>query len=156
MPTLPIITYPNPILEKKSERIKDPKSPDIRELVLDMLETMEAQGGLGLAAPQVGKSIRLCVIKFEGKTHILINPVFKSKSWRKVIAEEGCLSFPGQFFPVRRSKTVKVEALDRKGEKIIIKADGLLSRALQHEIDHLDGVLFISRKAKTQIKNAKK
>ncbi len=74
MPILPIITYPNPILEKKTSKIKDIKSPEIKELVFNMLEILEANKGLGLAANQVGKSLRLCVIKFEGKTYILINP----------------------------------------------------------------------------------
>jgi peptide deformylase len=73
------------------------------------------------------------------------NPKFKSKSLRKDIIEEGCLSFPGLFFPVKRHKKVKVEAMDQAGEKIIIEAEGMLSRALQHEIDHLDGVLYIDR-----------
>lgn len=144
---LPILTYPNPTLEKRSEKISDPNSSEIKELVFDMLETMEHSGNaLGLAAPQVGKNVRLCIIKIDGKTHILINPRIKSKSLRKELAEEGCLSFPGQFIPVKRSKKVKVEAFNRKGEKIKIEAEGLFSRALQHEIDHLDGVLFIEIK----------
>jgi peptide deformylase len=152
MPELPIITYPNPILLKKTKKIKDPKAPEIKALVLDMLETMEVQGGLGLAAPQVDSSVRLCVIKLDGKTHILINPEIKSRSWRKVVSEEGCLSFPGQFIPVKRSRSVKVRAQDRTGKIINIAADGILSRALQHEIDHLDGILYIERKAKMPAK----
>lgn len=156
MPILPIITYPNPILEKKTSRIKDLKSPEIKELVFNMLETLEAKKGLGLAANQVGKSLRLCVIKFEGRTYILINPKYKSKSWKKAALEEGCLSFPGLFFPVKRHIKVTVEAQNRKGNKIILKADGMLSRALQHEIDHLDGILFTSRKAKIREKKDEK
>jgi peptide deformylase len=147
---LPILTYPNPLLKKKAEKIKDPKSSEIKELIFDMLETLEKANGLGLAAPQVGKSVRLCVVKNErnpgSKTYILINPKIKSKSWKKEILEEGCLSFPGKFMPIKRSKKVKIEAIDRKGEKIEIKAEGLLARAFQHEIDHLDGILFIERK----------
>lgn len=146
---LPILTYPNPLLKKKAEEIEDVKSPEIKELILDMLQTMEASGNaLGLAAPQVGRGVRLCIIKLEGQTHILVNPRFKSKSWRKEVAEEGCLSFPGQFIPVKRSKKVKVEATNKRGEKIEIVAEGLFSRALQHEIDHLDGILFIERDKK--------
>jgi peptide deformylase len=145
MAKLPIITYPNPILHKKTEKIKDPQSLEIKELVLDMLETLEQNNGLGLAAPQVGKSLRLCVIKLAGKTHILINPKIKSKSWRKTVQEEGCLSFPGEFIPIKRSVTVKVKAQNRSGKTILISAEGLLSRALQHEIDHLDGILFIDK-----------
>lgn len=148
---LPIITYPNPILEKKTRKIKEEeiKSPEIKELLFDMLETMDTNNNcLGLAATQVGKSVRLCIIKLDNKTHILINPKFKSKSWKKVIAEEGCLSFPGQYFPVKRSARVKVKAFNKNGKEISISADGLFARALQHEIDHLDGILFISKKAK--------
>lgn len=145
MATLPILIYPNPLLKKKAEKIKDPKDPAVRELIFDMLETMKKNNGLGLAAPQVGKLIRLCVIKFEKKTYILINPKIKSKSWSKEIAEEGCLSFPGRFIPVKRSKRVKVSAYDKTGKKISLEAEGLLARAFQHEIDHLDGILYIDR-----------
>lgn len=148
MPILPIITYPHKILETKTKKVADIKSPEVKELVFNMLETLEVKKGLGLAANQVGKSLRLCVIKFEGKTYILFNPRYKSKSWKKAVFEEGCLSFPGLFFPVKRHIKVTVEAQDRKGNKLVIKADGLLSRALQHEIDHLDGIVFTSRKAK--------
>jgi len=148
MAELPIITYPHPILLKKSKRIKDALRPEIRELILDMLETMENNNGIGLAAPQVGKSVKLCVIKLDGKTHILINPEIISKSWRKIIAEEGCLSFPGQYIPVKRSRSVKVVAQDRNGKAITIAAEGLFSRALLHEIDHLDGILYIDKRAK--------
>jgi peptide deformylase len=146
MPILPIITYPNKILETKTKKVANIKSPEVKALIFDMLETLEANKGLGLAANQVGKSLRLCIIKCEGKTHIIINPKFKAKSWKKVAFEEGCLSFPGLYFPVRRHAKVTIEAEDRKGNKTTLKADGMLSRALQHEIDHLDGILFTSRK----------
>ena len=143
---IPIVEYPNDVLRKKAEKIKDPKSPEVKRLILDMLETMEDNGNaLGLAAPQVNDSVRLCIIKFDRKTYILINPKITGRSWKKETAEEGCLSFPGKFIPVKRHRKVTVKAQDRKGEKIIIKADGLLARALQHEIDHLDGILFIDR-----------
>jgi peptide deformylase len=148
MPILPIVIYPNPLLEKKTSKITDFKSPEIKALIFDMLETLEVTKGLGLAANQVGKALRICVIKFEGKTYILINPKFKTRSWKKVTFEEGCLSFPGLYFPVKRHAKVTIEAADRNGKKIILKADGMLSRALQHEIDHLDGIIFTSRKEK--------
>lgn len=148
MSILPIFTYPNNILTTKSKKITDIKSSEIKELISDMLETLEKNKGLGLAANQIGRLLQLCIIKLDGKAHILINPKYKSKSWKKTIIEEGCLSFPGQFFPVKRHKKVKVAAWDRNGKKIIIEAEGLLSRALQHEIDHLDGILFTKRKAR--------
>ncbi|OGI16233.1 MAG: peptide deformylase [Candidatus Moranbacteria bacterium RBG_19FT_COMBO_42_6] len=148
MAILPIRLYPDPILTKKAGKIQNAKNPEIQELILDMLETMEKNDGLGLAASQVGVSLRLCVINLDGKKYILINPKFKSRSWKKVVAEEGCLSFPGFFIPVKRHNAVIVKALDRSGKEIIIKAEGMLSRVLQHEIDHLEGIPFTKRKAK--------
>jgi peptide deformylase len=145
MSLLPILTYPDPRLKKKTCEIENPRDPLIRELIFDMLETMKENNGMGLAAPQVGKSLRLCVIRFERKTYILINPKIKSKSWGKEIAEEGCLSFPGQFIPIKRSKKVKVVAQNKAGKEFTLEAEGLLARALQHEIDHLDGILYIER-----------
>jgi peptide deformylase len=148
MAILPIHVSPDPILEKKAKKITDPSAREIQELILDMVETMEANNGVGLAAPQVGKSLRLCIVRVDRKTYILINPVFKSKSWKKVVAEEGCLSFPGVQLLIKRSSKVVVEAVDRTGKKYEVVGEGLLGRALQHEIDHLDGVLFVTRKAK--------
>jgi len=145
MATLPIVLYPDPRLKEKAREIDNPKDPLIQELIFDMLETMKENNGMGLAATQVGRLVRLCVIRFERKTYILINPKIKSKSWGKEIAEEGCLSFPGQFIPVKRSKKVKVIAQNKAGKIITIEAEGLLARALQHEIDHLDGILYIER-----------
>ena len=144
---LPIITYPNKALRQKTKTIKKPKDKEVQSLIFDMLETMENNGNaLGLAAPQVNQLVKLCIIKLDGKTNILINPKITRKSWKKEIGEEGCLSFPGKFIPVKRHKKVTVKALDKNGDEITIKADGLFSRALQHEIDHLNGVLFIDKK----------
>ena len=149
-----IVLYPNPILRQKARKItkEEISSPEIQALVFDMLKTMKEHDGVGLAAPQVGKSLRLCTIKIGGETYVLINPKIKSRSWSKEIAEEGCLSFPGKFIPVKRSKKVKVEAMNKDGDVITLKAEGLLARAFQHEIDHLDGILYIDR----EIKNGKK
>jgi peptide deformylase len=143
-----ILIYPAPILQKKSKKITNIKSSEIKELIFDMIETMEKSDGMGLAAPQIGISLRLAVIAYDGKTHILINPSYKAKSWKKEIGDEGCLSFPGLFFPVKRHRKVTVKALDRNSNQIVIKAEGMLSRILQHEIDHLDGIPFTKRKAK--------
>ncbi|HLN19127.1 MAG TPA: peptide deformylase [Patescibacteria group bacterium] len=143
---LPILNYPNPLLLEKAEKINDVTSPEIKELILDMIETLEnSPNGMALAATQVGRMVRLCVIKFDGKKYIILNPKIKSKSIGKEILEEGCLSFPGQFIPIKRHKKVTVSALDRNGGEILIKADGIFARALQHEIDHLDGVLILDR-----------
>jgi peptide deformylase len=145
MTMLPILTYPDPRLKNKAREIENPKDPLIQELIFDMLETMKENNGMGLAATQIGKPLQLCVIRFERKTYILINPKIKSKSWAKEIAEEGCLSFPGQFLPIKRSKKIKVTAKNKSGKEITLEAEGLLARAMQHEIDHLDGILYIER-----------
>ncbi len=143
---LPIVTYPADVLRQKSKLIEVPFKNEIKELIFDMLETMDDNGNaLGLAAPQIGKSLQLCIVKFEGKTHILINPRIKNKSWKKELGEEGCLSFPGKFLTIKRPTKVTVTALDKDGAPLTIKAEGLLARAFQHEIDHLNGVLFIDR-----------
>jgi peptide deformylase len=140
-----IITYPNKILDKKAAKVKDPLSPEIKKLVKDMLKTMKESDGAGLAAPQVGKSLRICTVQYEGNSYVLINPQISSYSREKEIGEEGCLSFPGKFIPVKRSKKIKVRYVDEKGGKIKMKAEEMLARIIQHEIDHLEGILFINR-----------
>lgn len=147
---LPIIKHPAKILRKKARKVKDPLDPEIQKLITNIIGTLEGARGLGLAAPQVGKSLRLCVIKEpenqgESRLYVLINPSIKSKSRKKIIMEEGCLSFPGKFFLISRPEKIKVRYLDEKGKKCKIKAEGILSRAFQHEIDHLDGVLIIDK-----------
>ena len=141
-----IITYPNKILEKKTKKIKDPLDPKVQELIKNMLETMENAEGAGLAAPQVGESLRICALRCEGEIFVLINPKITSYSRDKEINEEGCLSFPGKFIPVKRSLKVKARYLDETGKEKKIKAEGMLARIIQHEVDHLDGILFIKRK----------
>jgi len=143
-----IVTYPNPILSKIAEKITNPTSPEIKNLISEMLESLKKHNGLGIAAPQIGQSLSLCLIRLDGKTHILINPKITKKSWRKVVGEEGCLSFPGIFVPVKRHLKVTVKALDEKGSPIKLKGEGLLARAFQHEIDHLNGITIEERKLK--------
>ena len=142
-----IIKYPNDFLRQKTREVgvEDFKSPRLAGLISDMVKVMEFEKGVGLAAPQVGSDFRICVLKVDNELYILINPKIKSTSRKKEIFEEGCLSFPGKFFPVERPLKVKVQARDIAGKKMKIKADGLLSRVLQHEIDHLDGILVIDR-----------
>ena len=142
---LEIITYPNDILKRKSHPVNNVDDPKIKKLISDMVTTLDAHDGIGLAAPQVGESLRLCVLRNDDDILILVNPEIKKLSGKKTVMEEGCLSFPGRFIPVMRHSKIKVKSLDAKGNKQIIRAKGLLARALQHEIDHLDGVLFIER-----------
>ncbi|MFA5994677.1 MAG: peptide deformylase, partial [Parcubacteria group bacterium] len=150
MAELTIITYPNPILRQKTQAILDVKKPAMQKLIKDMLETMEKNNGVGLAAPQVGQSLRLCVIRVEEVTYILANPRITYTSRKKEVDIEGCLSFPEKFIAIQRSEQVRIKALNELGEEVIIKAKGLLSRALQHEIDHLDGTVFIDRDNKSK------
>jgi len=145
MPILPIIKYPAKILRQKAKKIKDPLAPEIQKLIKDMVETLRKAQGLGLAAPQVGKSIRLCVVEFEGKLYILANPKIINFSKNKSLLEEGCLSLPGKFLPIARPEKVKVMHLDEKGKRSKIKAEGILARVIQHEIDHLNGILIIDK-----------
>ena len=140
-----IIKYPDPILRQDCQKITAPTNPEIQQLILDMTKTLRANEGIGLAAPQVGKSLQLCVIEIDHELFVLINPSIKKLSGEKIIADEGCLSFPGKYLPVERSEKIKVSAVDTNGKKQIIRARGLLSRAIQHEVDHLKGKLFIDR-----------
>jgi peptide deformylase len=150
-----IIKYPNEILRQKTREVKvdELKDPKIKRLVLDMIQAMEDEKGVGLAAPQVGSDLKICMVKNDEEIFVLVNPKIKSLSRKTDIFEEGCLSFPGQFFPVERPIKVKVQARDMDGEKMKIRADGLLSRALQHEIDHLNGILVIDRALETKNQN---
>ena len=145
--SLKIVTIPDPILNTKTEKVTDFDSA-LKKLVEEMITTCRKANGIGLAAPQIGKSIRLCVINLEHlglDPFALVNPKIKSRSWKKVEMEEGCLSIPGVFGIVKRPAKIKVEAQNLDGEKNNFEADGLLARVIQHEIDHLDGILFTSK-----------
>lgn len=132
-------------MEKKAKKVKDPLAPEIQRLVKKMIATMQEANGAGLAAPQVGESLRICTIQNEGEIFVFINPQITTYSREKEICEEGCLSFPGKYINIKRPKRVKVRFIDAKGNKIKLKADGLLARIIQHEVDHLDGIVFIER-----------
>ncbi|MEW6407764.1 MAG: peptide deformylase [Patescibacteria group bacterium] len=140
-----ILTIPNPILRQKSQEIKDISNPEIQKLIPKMIQTMQANKGIGLACPQVGKSIRLIIIATKNGAIPFINPKILWHSKKEEIDEEGCLSLPKIYGLVKRWQEVKIEAFDINGKKEKIKAQGLFARVLQHEIDHLDGVLFIDR-----------
>lgn len=147
---LPIVTHPNPILTTPAAAIAE-VTPEIRQLVADMRETMHNAKGLGLAAPQIGKSISLCVLEFEDPDGeetipftVLINPRITWHGFRQSVEEEACLSIPGVYGDVKRPTAIRVKAQNLEGEVVHIEATGLFSRALQHEIDHLNGKLFTS------------
>ncbi len=144
---LDVLKNPNPILRKKSKNVNLDilHSSDFLQLCGDMAATMLKKDGVGLAAPQIGKNIRLIAIHYNNKTNIIINPVIVKKSWAKTIAEEGCLSVPGVFGNVSRHKKITCNYIDIDGKRQKLIAKDMLARILQHEIDHLDGVLFIDK-----------
>jgi peptide deformylase len=151
MAVLPILEAPHPMLKVKAEPA-DPADASLRALVRDMLETMYVAPGIGLAAPQVGVLKRLFVVDVADKKKgeepaptVLLNPEIAWRSEEEVSLEEGCLSVPGHFAEVLRPREVRMRYQDLEGELREIDADGLLARCLQHELDHLDGVLFIDR-----------
>ncbi len=139
--------YPDPVLRKKSENVTS-IDKEIGKLIKDMFEIMEEADGIGLAAPQIGISKRIVVISINEKKFdrlALINPVIESYSTQTTVMEEGCLSVPGVNAEVERPQTIVVKSLTRSGRLVEISAEDLLARVLQHEIDHLDGILFIDR-----------
>jgi len=148
MPIFEIRKYPEKILKEKAAPVESIDS-HIQHLIDGMIETMHALRGLGLAANQVGISKRLSVIDTSIREEkrpliVLINPVIIEKEGM-IEAEEGCLSIPGYMTTIKRAERVYVRGLNREGKTIEIEGTGLLARALQHEIDHLDGLLFIDR-----------
>ena len=144
MAVLSVRRYGDPVLRRRARPVET-VTPELRRLIDDMAETIRAESGLGLAAPQVGVSVRLMVVT-EGESRqqarALVNPVIVDHGGA-VTAEEGCLSLPGIFAPVTRAAWVRLEARDIDGKPVELTARGLKARVLQHELDHLDGVLFI-------------
>jgi peptide deformylase len=162
MAILEILTYPDPRLRVKGQKVAK-VTPELQKLGQDMLETMYHSRGIGLAAPQVGQSVRLIVLdtrprengryKLEDMTEleqgvsqplVIFNPELVSREGATTY-DEGCLSVPTFYETVERANYVELKGLDEKGQELLIKTDGLLAICLQHEIDHLDGKLFIDR-----------
>ena len=155
MAKLKVYEYPDPILKKKASKVEK-VDDELRRFLDDMLETMYASVGVGLAAPQVGVSKRILVIddeqeedengnRVKGNPKYFINPEIIWKSEEKVCGEEGCLSVPGQRAEVERFEKIRVHYLDYNGKEQEILADEFLAIVLQHEMDHLDGILYIDR-----------
>jgi len=157
MTLLKIETLNNPILRQKARPVKS-ISAELQELIDNMIETMREANGVGLAGPQVSQPLRLTVVEtlprhddegnvIEGSRElfVLINPKIVSKSRKMVDGIEGCLSIPGWIGEASRHEKIRVRALDRQGNKIRLRLNGWSARIVQHEIDHLDGVLFIDR-----------
>lgn len=148
MAVLEIRKYPEKILKQKTVPVEEING-DTQRLIEDMVETMQSVHGIGLAANQVGVSQKLCIIDLSVRERsspliVLINPVIVEREG-VIEAEEGCLSIPGYLTSVKRAGKVFVRGLDREGRDISLEAEGLLARAIQHELDHLDGLLLIDR-----------
>jgi len=141
---LEIKKYPDPILKKKSEEVKE-ITPEIRKLIEEMVLAMGKDKGMGLAASQVGILKRIVVFETGQGVTALINPKILKFGKEKFFDVEGCLSFPDIWLRIKRPKIIEVEATDLRGEKVKISAEFMVARILQHEIDHLDGVLFTDR-----------
>ena len=144
-----IVFVPNPVLRRKAHKVTD-FGPELQTLIDDMVETMRAAPGVGLAAPQVAEPLQVITIEFseedeEGapaKLFTLVNPQITRTSSEMVVGTEGCLSVPGIVGEVERHEAITVKAQNRRGQPVTIKAKGWLARIFQHEIDHLEGVLF--------------
>ncbi|MDR3574208.1 MAG: peptide deformylase [Anaerolineaceae bacterium] len=148
-----IVTLPNPVLRRKAHKVTV-FDKELQELIDDMVETMREAPGVGLAAPQVGESVRLIVVEYgeekEGedqpkKLFVVVNPEIVQASEEKIVGVEACLSLPGLAGEVERNKQIVVKGLNRFGKPARVKVDGWFARIFQHEIDHLDGVLFTDR-----------
>jgi len=147
-----IITLPDPILRKKARKVGE-FGPELQELIDDMIETMRDAPGVGLAAPQIGVSSRVIVVEYGDeedeeapkKLYVVVNPEIARASSETVAGIEGCLSVPEMVGSVERFQTVTIRGLNRRMQPVKIKASGWLARIFQHEIDHLDGVLYVDR-----------
>jgi peptide deformylase len=155
MAILEIVTTPDPVLRKKAHKVAD-FGPELQKLIDDMIETMREAPGVGLAAPQVDVSQRVIVVEYGDdeddeaptKLYTLVNPEITRSSSETILGNEGCLSVLGYQGEVERSLEIIVKGLNRRGKPVKIKAKGWMARIFQHEIDHLDGVLFVDRATK--------
>jgi len=146
MAVIPIRTLPDPVLRQKAKKVSG-VDPSVRKLIDTMIETMHDANGVGLAAPQIGVSLRIAVIclpEEDAEEIVLINPEIIKKTGEREI-EERCLSVPGYLGMVKRAVTVTAKGRDENFKEIRIKADGLLAQALEHEIEHLQGILYVDR-----------
>jgi peptide deformylase len=150
---LPIKIMGSPVLRERAREVGQP-TDEHRRLIGDMLDTMREAPGVGLAAPQVGVGLRIFVWEVEDEHGAFVDPVIVERSDVMVDGEEGCLSIPGLLYEVSRADRVVVEAQDENGGAIRMEATDFLARVFQHEMDHLDGVLFIDRLSPAQRKQA--
>lgn len=157
MAIFPIRTFPDPVLRIAAAPVALPTGQDLRRLVDDMIETMYAAPGVGLAAPQIGVSLRVMVFDAgdgAGARHVL-NPRLEATSGEYEY-EEGCLSVPNRYWPITRPAFARVRGVDLSGREVVYEGDELMGRVLQHEVDHLDGTLLLSRLGRRERKQALK
>ncbi len=145
---LKIITHPHPTLRKKAMKVPLEEIKNLQGFIREMEKTMIKHDGIGLAANQVDVPKQIIVINTKDGPLVLINPKLFRKSFRKTEAEEGCLSIPGVFGLVKRHFSLRVKAYTKNGQPIELRAEGLFARVIQHEVDHINGVLFIDRTKK--------
>jgi peptide deformylase len=153
---LPITTNPDKLLRKRSKPVPVKSLQSEKgwaSLVADMALTMLKKDGAGIAAPQIGKNIRVIIVNTKEGPIAMFNPDLVKKSWAKEWGVEGCLSVPGVFGEVKRHKIVACKYLDLQGNEQCLDAKGLMARVIQHEIDHLDGILFIDKAKNLKIEN---
>lgn len=143
-PMLKIVKYPATILKKQTQEVQE-ITPDLLSLISQMEIAMEKNRGIGLAAPQIGISKQIIVIKDKRKNRAFLNPKLRSKSKKQETDEEGCLSLPGLFLSVKRAESIRLSCNTKEGRSLIIEAKGLAARIFQHELDHLEGKLIIDR-----------
>lgn len=152
-----ILTKSASVVRTKAREVENPHAPEIRELVFAMKDAMRKANGIGLAAPQIGEPLRIFVAEVNKKFYVAVNPNVTKVSEETEEMEEGCLSVPGLWGPVERAARVTLEAFDQNGKPYRLKAKGLLARVIQHEMDHLDGILFIDKaKALYEIRRQEK
>jgi peptide deformylase len=145
---LTIITNPHPTLRKKAKPVDLDELPKLQQFIDEMEKTMAKKDGIGLAANQINVLKRIIIINTKDGPLALINPELKRKSFKKEEAEEGCLSVPGIYGQVKRHFSLVISAINKQGEEVKVKATGLFARVAQHEVDHLNGILFIDRTKK--------
>jgi peptide deformylase len=148
---LPVAKYPDEILRAETVEVKFPLSPSMKKLAKDMLDTVRKEKGIGLAAPQVFKSAKLIIVNLEHMglpPFALFNPEITSSSRIKDTMEEGCLSIPGVYGMVERPSKIKFQGRDLDGNEIKAECEGMLSKVIQHEIDHINGILIIDKISK--------
>jgi len=141
---LSIVTYPHPILQQRANEVGE-ITKEISDLFPEMMSAMRKNEGIGLAAPQIGLSSRIIIVQDAKTSHAFLNPEILSANREMESEEEGCLSLPGIFLPIKRARSVSLRCTLPSGKSVHIEAEGLLARIFQHEIDHLNGMLIIHR-----------